>query len=954
MANYSSFQTQQEILNYWKTNNTFKALQGRNKDNKPFSFLDGPITANNPMGVHHAWGRTLKDLYQRYKSMQGFHQRYQNGFDCQGLWLEVETEKDLGFNSKKDIEHYGLDNFSKACRQRVEKYSHIQTEQSQLLGQWMDWGNDYYTMSDDNIQAIWHFLKVCHDHGWLYKGRRILPWCIRCGTSSSKHEMSDEGYEDLTHTSVYVKAKIKGRTNEYLLIWTTTEWTLSSNIAAAVNPDITYVQAKQGNDLYYLSEATAHKLGGDAIILNHLKGIDLLGLEYENFYPALAIQHGITPKVVPFEGVGEKDGTGIVHLAPNCGDVDYDLGIKLNLPLLDSALDEYGTYTTGYGWLTGKNVRDVKKAIITDLEARGILFKTEEHTHRYPVCWRCKEELVFRLDSSWFLSCQHLRPKMKRAAAKVEWYPEHVGKLMQDWLDNMEDWNISRRRYWGLPLMFYECGCGSLTVIGSREELRTNAVNKTAVDNLPELHRPWIDAIKITCACGKEVERIKEIGDCWLDAGIVPFSTLRYFNDKDYWKAWFPADLEIEMRAQVRLWFYAQLFMSVVLEGRAPYKKVLAYEEVRDEHGQPMHKSKGNAIWFNEAVEKMGADVMRWQYCSQNPHSNLNFGYGPARDIQKYLIIIQNLATYIQQFCTNPSKGYSKDLPSLWILSRREHLKKNVTEALDNLEYHRAMEALKNFFLFDLSKTYIHLIRDKAEERKIQKVLYDTYLDAVTLLAPFLPFTTEKINLETYHKDSIHLQPWPKPKKKFFNLDLEHSFSICTSIIQGILAARDKQKINVRWPLKKATVTFHNEHSSLKEIVLPLKDLILTQTNLKDLDFLLSEKALVQGLETPFDYGLVLLDTTLTPSLEQEGYTRELIRRIQSLRKEANLQKKDKITLYIQTRYDLGSWIKTLKKKVGAKKLIIRTRAPRMAFEKTIAATLRDNTFTLYLSKLSL
>ena len=457
---------------------------------------------------------------------------------------------------------------------------------------------------------------------------------------------------------------------------------------------------------------------------------------------------------------------------------------KLKLKILESALDDFGNYNKGYGWLTGKNVKEIKKDIVKDLEKRKLLYSIEQYKHRYPVCWRCKEELVFRLDSSWFISCNEIRPIMKRESSKVTWYPEHIGKLMQDWLDNMEDWNISRRRYWGLPLMFYECGCGSLTVIGSREELRTNAVNKTAVDNLPELHRPWIDAIKITCACGKEVERIKEVGDCWLDAGIVPFSTLRYFNDKDYWKAWFPADLEIEMRAQVRLWFYAQLFMSVVLEGRAPYKKVLAYEEVRDEHGQPMHKSKGNAIWFNEAVEKMGADVMRWQYCSQNPHSNLNFGYGPARDIQKYLIIIQNLATYIQQFCTNPSKGYSKDLPSLWILSRREHLKKNVTEALDNLEYHRAMEALKNFFLFDLSKTYIHLIRDKAEERKIQKVLYDTYLDAVTLLAPFLPFTTEKINLETYHKDSIHLQPWPKPKKK---------------LVKGLLKRARRRRMTPGW-----------------------------------------------------------------------------------------------------------------------------------------------------------
>ncbi len=923
MVDYKYFETENEILDYWRNKKIFDKLRKRNKESKPFSFLDGPITANNPMGVHHAWGRTLKDLFQRYKAMQGYDGRYQNGFDCQGLWLEVETEKDLGFNSKKDIENFGLDKFSKACRQRVEKFSKIQTEQSIHLGQWMDWGNDYFTMNDDNIQSIWYFLKRCHEKNWLYKGKRILPWCIRCGTSSSKHEMSDEGYAELVHPSVYVKAKIRGRDNEFLLIWTTTEWTLLSNVAAAVNPDINYVKAKKGNEIYYISEGTATKLGKEYTILSKLKGVDLVGLEYESFFPDIEVQKGIKPKVIPWNEVGETDGTGIVHIAPSCGDADYEIGKKLNLKILDAALDDFGNYNKGFGFVTGKNVKDVKKEIVKDLEKRKLLFKIENYKHRYPICWRCKEELVFRLDSSWFIRCDEIRPIMKKEAAKVEWYPEHTGKLMQDWLDNMEDWNISRRRYWGLPLMFFECSkCNNIEVIGSLKELKEKAIDKKEVEKLPELHRPWIDKIKIKCKCGQIVERIKDVGDCWLDAGIVPFSTIKYFEDKKYWKKWFPVELEIEMRAQVRLWFYAQLFMSVVLEGVAPYKRILAYEEVRDEKGESMHKSKGNAIWFNEAVEKMGADVMRWQYCSQNPQFNLNFGYGPGKEIQRYLLVILNLANYVKQNSKSLSKELSKDPASLWILSKIENLKLRVTNYLDSLEYHRALEEIKNFLLFDFSKTYIHFVRDDLDDGKVQKVLFEVYLEAITLLAPFLPFLTEKINLDVYEKESIHLQSWPKSNKKLINEELETAIEYSNEIIQGIMAAREKVKIGVRWPLKKASIFMHRENEKIADAANSLTDLILKQTNLKKIDFIVLDETLDEAVNgTMFKFGYLRLDTTMTEELEEEGYYREIMRRIQDLRKKSNLKKEDRINLNINLDINLKEYEKEIKERAGINKL---------------------------------
>ncbi|MBI5798206.1 isoleucine--tRNA ligase [Candidatus Woesearchaeota archaeon] len=914
MESASKSPMEREILAYWEKKKIFAQLRKRNAPHKSWSFLDGPITANNPMGVHHAWGRTLKDLYQRYKAMQGYDQRYQNGFDCQGLWLEVETEKSLGFNSKKDIENYGLDRFSKACRARVDEFSAVQTEQSKLLGQWMDWGKDYFTMSDANIQAIWFFLKKCEEKGLLYKGRRSLPWCIRCGTSSSKHEMSDDGYAELVHPSVYARAKIVGRKNEYLLLWTTTEWTLSSNIAAAVNPAVMYVQAKKGEDVYYLSEALVHKLKKDYSILKKIKGKELVGLEYEAFYPEFEVQKGVVHKVVAWDEVGEKDGTGIVHIAPNCGEEDYQLAKKLGLKILEPTLDEFGNYNKGFGWLTGKNVGRIKKEIVEDLEKRGLLFAVEQYKHRYPICWRCKHELVFRLDSSWFIACDPVRAQMKKEAAKVEWYPEHVGKLMQDWLDNMEDWNISRRRYWGLPLMFYECGkCKHTTVIGSLKELREKAVDKKAVDALPELHRPWIDAVKITCSCGEIVHRITDVGDCWLDAGIVPFSTLHYFDDQTYWKKWFPAELEIEMRAQVRLWFYAQLFMSVVLVGKAPYKRVLAYEEVRDEKGKPMHKSSGNAIWFDDAVEKMGTDVMRWQYCIQNPQFNVNFGYGPAKEVQRHLFIIHNLARYVKENCVKRAKSYSTDPASAWILSRRERLVQDVTASLDALEYHKAMESLKNYLLFDLSKTYVQFIRDDLDDAKVQKGLYDCYLTGITLLAPFLPFTAEKINLDLFAEESIHLQEWPKVQKKYLKEALEEGMQNSLDILQMLMAARDKEKVNVRWPLQKAEVHVQKEFDvkNLKDFV----PLLLKQANLKELVFVAAKKE--SNIEMH-----VVLDLKQTPALEAEGFSREIMRRVQALRKEAGLQREDSIVLSVFVEgVDLFVWKKHIAERCGAKKI---------------------------------
>jgi len=912
---YNPIAVEHEILEFWKKNKIFEKLIKKNKKGKPFSFIDGPITANNPMGVHHAWGRTYKDIFQRWKAMQGFNQRYQNGFDCQGLWVEVEVEKDLGFNSKNHIEDYGLEKFSIACKARVEKYSKIQTQQSIRLGQWMDWNNSYYTLSDNNIEHIWYFLKKCHEKGWLYQASRVMPWCYRCGTSLSQHELIDS-YKEITHTAIFVKFSLKNKKNEFLLVWTTTPWTLAANIAAAVNPEINYVKIHHNNESYYLAETLSKKLFHNPEITARIKGKEMKNWEYESPFSYLPIQKNIKHKVILWNEVSQEEGTGIVHIAPGCGAEDNELGKKENLPE-PAPLDESGNYTDGYSWLTGKNVKTILQPIIKDIESRNLLFKTEQYFHRYPCCWRCKEELVFRLVTEWFISSEEIRPLMKKAALKVQWQPEHAGKLMQDWLNNMGDWCISRKRFWGLPLPIWKCNCNHIEIIGSLEELKKKSSSK--LKNMKELHRPWIDNVLLKCpACKGEMARIQEVGDCWLDAGIVPFSTLNYLKDKSYWKKWFPADLIIEMREQIRLWFYSMLFMSVTLENTSPYKAVLVYEKLLDEKGNPMHKSAGNAIWFDDAAEKMGADIMRFQYASQNPKTNLLFGYTPGKEVKRKLDVIWNTSNYISIYCSkNNIKESNSNIIDSWLTSRRETTIKNVTKFLNELQPNLAIKEIETFLIDDLSRSYGQFIRDSLNSKTTQAVLRNSYLTGLTLLSIFTPFIAESLYQKTHGKmGSIFLESWPKHNKTLINEPLEGKMAIAKEAIQIILAERDKAGINVRWPLQQANISTNPES---KAAIKTFEELIKKQCNLKHVEIIISkEPILVKSFsKQPIQ---VSLDTRLSPALEKEGYTREVIRRIQELRKKAGLKKEDKIHLEIISPLPLDE--NTIRKTTGALKII--------------------------------
>ena len=815
-----------EILEFWEKNEIFQKRVDANHGNPKWSFLDGPITANNPMGVHHAWGRTYKDVFQRYKAMKGFDQRYQNGFDCQGLWVEVEVEKQLGFKSKTDIEEYGIEKFVEACKERVRKYSKIQTDQSIRLGYWMDWDNSYFTMSDENNYTIWHFLKTCHDRGWIYKGNDVLPWCIDCGAALSEHEIATEGYVERTHTAIYIRFPLMNAENESLLVWTTTPWTLTSNVSAAIKSDMDYVKVKQGDEFLYLAENRVEilKEKGSYEIVEKLKGKKLLNRSYEGPFDSFEVQQGVEHKVIEWVDVNDEEGTGIVHIAPGCGHEDFILAKDLELAVI-APLDEFGTYLEGFGWLSGKNIRDVNQEIFDDLKSRGKLFKREQYTHRYPICWRHKSDLAFRLVDEWFISMDEFRHDIMEITQQIQWIPKWGEDQELDWLRNMDDWMISKKRYWGLALPIFECEeCGNVAVIGSRDELKERVVEGWDEFKGNSPHRPWVDAVKIKCdKCDAIVSRIPDVGNPWLDAGIVPFSTMGYLDRPDYWKEWFPADFITEsFPGQFRNWFYSLLAMSAALEKKPPFKTVLGHALVKDEKGDDMHKSDGNAIWFEDAAEEIGVDVLRWMFTAQNPEHNLLFGYGAAREIRKQLITLWNVYSFFVTYARldefDPStEPAEKDFTKLdrWVSARLGQLILRAETAYESYHLNRLMKQVVRF-LDDLSNWYVRRNRRRfwksendSDKAAAYQTLYIALKGVLKVLAPVIPFVSEAMyqnlvrGLESDAPESIHLCSFPEVEPSAIDEEVIRDIDAVIKLVEMGRHARNKVNLKIRQPLSK-------------------------------------------------------------------------------------------------------------------------------------------------------
>jgi isoleucyl-tRNA synthetase len=784
---------EQEILRLWEDENTFGQLRELNREGPRFSFIDGPVTANKTLGVHTAWGRTLKDVFQRYKALRGYHQRYQNGFDCQGLWIEVGVERELGLNSKRDIESYGLAEFARKCREKVIWSATELTRGCKRLGQWMDWGSDYFTFSDTNIEYIWRFLSLLHDRGQLYKGHRSTEWCPRCGTSISAHELTQAGvYQERSDPSLFVRFPLHERPGESIVVWTTTPWTLPANVAAAVAPEAEYGLRENG-------EWVAVARYPDERFERVVAGVELVGLRYRGPFDDLGPGSEVEHRVIPWDEVSLDEGTGIVHIAPGAGQEDFELGRVHGLPVL-SPVDEAGRFHDTYGWLHGLSTTDAADQIVGRLAENGFLIEAGTYMHRYPHCWRCDTPLIWRVTDDWLIAVDGLRQQLLDANATVRWTPEYMGKRMDDWLRNMGDWNISRRRYYGLPLPIYECECGHVNVVGSRAELEERAV--AGLDQLEELRRPWIDDVPIRCeACGETVRRILEVGDVWLDAGIVPFSTLGWESaeyvregyatgaakglttadlpDHAYWERWFPADWVSEMREQIRLWFYSQLFMSVALTGRAPFREVLGYEKMLDERGREMHGSWGNMIEAEEAFARMGADVMRWQYCAQPPSQNLLFGFGPAHEIQRRLLTLWNSAKFFVDYAniagwrpewSDLEGGPRGELQALdrWLVARTQTLVAEATAAYESWLTVSVVQAFDSF-LEDVSNWYIRRSRRRFwdGEEEAFRALWYALVQGIRVISPVMPFLCDYLwrRLATPAEEapaSVFLAGWPE------------------------------------------------------------------------------------------------------------------------------------------------------------------------------------------------
>ena len=858
--NYDFVKTEEEVLKYWEKDDTFKKLLKKNEKGPKFRFIDGPITANNRMHVGHAWGRTLKDTFIRYKGMNGYTSHYRNGFDGQGLWVEVEVEKELGFKTKKDIEDFGLDNFTNACVDRVKKYSKIITEQSIRLGQWMDWDNSYYTLTDENITSIWHFLKKCNEKEMIKETYKPMPWCARCGTSLSEHEMTGS-YHEVEHEVVFFKLPVLGKDFK-ALVWTTTPWTLVANVALAVHPDFDYVVVKfkdEKDNLLLCKTVFESKFKGEGEVLETYKGKDIEGLEFETCFPDLEAQKDVKHPIVCWDLVDDVEGSGIVHIAPGCGAEDFELGETLGLAKL-VPIDESGIIYDDFGFLAGKKAREVSQEVFDELKKRDKLFLVHKYKHSYPYCWRCKEDILFRLVKEWAIDVDVVRDDLIRNAKTVKYNPEHQGKRMQDWLQNMGDWNISRRRFYGLPLPFYHCECGHLEVIGSKEELREKAVEPSKVDSLPELHRPWIDDVKIKCPkCGKEIERIPQVGDVWLDAGIVPFSTLKYFTDKEYWEEYFPAEYVIEMHEQIRLWFYSMLFMSTVLINKAPYEFIKTSGMVVKEDGSKFSKSDSNSLSFNDVANTIGSDALRYNYLGTNTSNDVRFSYRLGEEAQKKLLAFYNMIVFFNTYADIDKVDLTSYEPKVeeltwadkWLVCLTDKFVKEAKEAMESYETKPIVDSFEKY-VDEVSNFYIRINRrrfwkseDDSDKKNAYYVLFESIKKTTGVLAPMVPFLTEYVwqtVIKNYDKNaasSVHLTDYPVASSYKIDESILEETSSLREVISLALRARNEANIKVRQPLSKLYITKEIEKEEYQNILkseVNVKELVVTNNfdNLKE------------------------------------------------------------------------------------------------------------------------
>ena len=970
-ASFSKYWQEKDILN--------KSIE--NKD-KYFVFYDGPATANGMPGLHHMVAKFLKDAFCKYKTMQGYKVLRKVGWDTHGLPVEVQVEKQLGFNGKKDIEKYGIEKFNAECRKTVWANEKAFSDLTTKMGQFIDLEHPYVTYDNSYIETEWWILKKFFDAGLFYEGQKILPYCPRCGTGLATHEVA-QGYKEISVDTVIVCMKKKDE-DAYFLVWTTTPWTLIANVALCVNPNEEYVKVKSQGHKFILAQKLANKiLGEDIEILETYKGSDLEYVEYEQLIPSLSVDKKAF-YVTCDEYVTMEDGTGIVHLAPAFGQDDYNVGRKYNLPYLNPVGDD-GKYKEGL-W-KGQNVFEADLEVIKYLKKEDKLFKKQKIVHNYPHCWRCDSPLIYYSKPSFYLEITKIKDKIKEANSKVNWYPEYVGeKRFANWLENLNDWAISRNRYWGTPLPLWRCSCGHSIMIGSKKELIELATTKVSEDI--DLHRPYVDDIHIKCPiCGKEMTRVNDVIDCWFDSGAMPFAQYHYpFENDKLFNTQFPADFIAEGIDQTRGWFYSLLVISTFIKGVSPYKNVLVNELLLDKNGQKMHKSKGNAIEPFTIISKYGADIVRFYLPYVSPvWTPLKFDEDGLKEVHsKFFNPLKNTYTFFQMYANIDNidprnfKVATSDLENIdkWLLSKYNKLIKNVTSAYEEYDLNKVVKLVTEFVSDDLSNWYIRRNRKRFwqseldnSKMSVYQTTYEVLIGICKIVAPISPFITEEIYQNLTDEESVHLASFPIPDEKLIDEELENKMELVRNLISLGRNAREEAKIKVRQPISEVIIDGKN-----KKVLADVIDLIKEELNVKEIVFAenlneymnfsikpnfknagsilgskmpefvkylnsLKEEEInnirnnmdleFEGTKITEDLidikinakegfniatennNFIILNTTLTEELLNEGLAREFVSKIQQLRKTENFDVEDRINIYIDANKDFINQLMT-------------------------------------------
>lgn len=979
--NLDFVEREKEVIDFWKKNDVFHKSIEKTEGGEEFSFYDGPPTANGKPHIGHILTRVMKDIIPRYKTMKGYHVLRKAGWDTHGLPVELEVEKKLGMDGKQDIEKYGIEPFIKQCKESVWKYQHEWELMSDRVGYWVDMEHPYVTYDDNYIESVWWALKEIHKKGLIYKGHKIVPYCPRCGTALSSHEVA-QGYKDVEETTAVAKFKVKSADNTYILAWTTTPWTLPSNVALCMHPDYDYSLIEADGVRYILAKELIPNFFTEYTEIETKKGKDYEYLEYEglfDFYKGEEKYHYVTND----NYVTLTDGTGVVHIAPAFGEDDANVGRKYGLPFVQ-LIDERGKFVSDAGEFAGVFCKDADKLILKDLSGRGLLFKTMKVTHSYPFCWRCDTPLLYYARSTWFIKVTAVRDLLIKNNASVNWMPESIGKgRMGNFLENVVDWGLSRDRYWGTPLPIWVCpDCGEIKVIGSKAEL----IKEGNLDGDIELHKPYVDAITIKCdKCGGKMKRTPEVIDCWFDSGSMPFAQYHYpFENKDLFKKTFPANFISEAVDQTRGWFYTLLTISTLLFNKAPFRNCIVLGHVGDKNGIKMSKHKGNVVDPWSVLDKQGADAVRWYfYTTSMPWLPSRFSAEAVSEAQrKYLGTLWNTYSFYVLYAEidkfDPS-AYDFDkvkfsVTDRWVLSELNRLVKTVNEMLDEYRITESARLIADF-ADELSNWYIRLGRERywgsdMTEDKVAAymTLNKVLVTLAKLTAPYTPFIAESIyqnivrSVDANAPVSVHLCEYPTADERFIDEKLSEGMKVAMNAAALGRAARSAANIKNRQPLGRVLLC------GSKKLDDELLKVIADELNVKDIEFItdagefvtyevkpqlrtlgpkygklinairvhlaanaetvvnkvradgkysfetggveveLGEEDLLIGVINREGYasesagGLtVILDTTLTPALVREGLVRELVSKIQAMRKEKGFEVTDKINIYYHT-----------------------------------------------------